>query len=314
MKKPVSTILALSLVMSLLMGITATVLAGWDIGDPGTKWAQLPELDQSPASAPLGIAIPSRVIVEQTGLVVADDFLCMQTGPITDIHVWGSWFNDELPPEPPVFSVGIFADISQEDSPTGYSMPDIDNEPLWIMEFTSDNYTVAPRNLDYNGTFYIPVIDNGTPVTKMYQYNFYIPEVEAFEQEVGTVYWLAVAQAEPLWAEYKWGWNISRHANRWNDDAVYVYMDGLDLTIEELRYPTNHYYEAQSMDLAFVITGPEVYSPPTEQPTPQPPDAPETVGGDAYSIDKTRLLTPWIVLAIAVIAGGVFLAKRRAHS
>ena len=29
--------------------------------------------------------------------ILADDFLCTQSGPITDIHIWGSWLNNVLP-------------------------------------------------------------------------------------------------------------------------------------------------------------------------------------------------------------------------
>src|SRR5271165_4505513 len=29
-------------------------------------------------------------------IVLADDFPCNQTGPITDIHIWGSWLSDQI--------------------------------------------------------------------------------------------------------------------------------------------------------------------------------------------------------------------------
>ena len=29
--------------------------------------------------------------------ILADDFECTQSGPITDVHIWGSWWNDQLP-------------------------------------------------------------------------------------------------------------------------------------------------------------------------------------------------------------------------
>ncbi|MFC1982968.1 NosD domain-containing protein [Chloroflexota bacterium] len=39
-----------------------------------------------------------------------------------------------------------------------------------------------------------------------------------------------------------------------------------------------------------------------------------TVGGDVYPVDKVTLLAPWITCAVTIIAGGVYLIRRRIHS
>jgi len=51
-------------------------------------------------------------------------------------------------------------------------------------------------------------------------------------------------------------------------------------------------------------------------PQPSQPPAPEgeAVGGDVYSTNKSAILAPWLALAIAIIAVGVFLIRRRVHS
>ena len=37
------------------------------------------------------------------------------------------------------------------------------------------------------------------------------------------------------------------------------------------------------------------------------------VGGDVYPINKVALVAPWIALAAVIIAGGIFLIRRRVH-
>ena len=41
---------------------------------------------------------------------------------------------------------------------------------------------------------------------------------------------------------------------------------------------------------------------------------PIAVGGDVYPVNKTSLLIPWIALAVVIIAGGIFLVRRKAQS
>jgi hypothetical protein len=79
---------------------------------------------------PLGI----DVYASMPENILADDFMCNETGPITDLHFWGSWFNDIIPDEPiygaPIgFHISIHADIPDpdEEGPL-YSMP---GDLLW---------------------------------------------------------------------------------------------------------------------------------------------------------------------------------------
>src|SRR3990172_9328291 len=70
--------------------------------------------------------------------VLADDFLCTSTGPITDIHIWGSWLNDNRPPVAN-FRLSIHADI-----PAGpnnpYSRP---GEQLWPGPLDAGEWSVS---------------------------------------------------------------------------------------------------------------------------------------------------------------------------
>ncbi|MFC2013359.1 choice-of-anchor Q domain-containing protein [Chloroflexota bacterium] len=55
-----------------------------------------------------------------------------------------------------------------------------------------------------------------------------------------------------------------------------------------------------------------VYVPPP--PPSQPPPSGDAVGGDVYPVNKVALIVPWIALAAVILAGGIFLIRRRVHS
>jgi len=55
-------------------------------------------------------------------------------------------------------------------------------------------------------------------------------------------------------------------------------------------------------DLEFEVYGEET-----------PPPAPAGVGGEVYPVNRIALVAPWITLAAAIIAGGVFLITRKAY-
>lgn len=60
-------------------------LADWDTDDL-YKWVQLPDLGVT------GIDVSATA-----ELVLADDFLCTESGDIAEITVWGAWEDDVLP-------------------------------------------------------------------------------------------------------------------------------------------------------------------------------------------------------------------------
>src|SRR5712691_13462523 len=78
--------------------LAATVLmwgaakADWNPGDPA-KWVQLPDLISTGMddNATWSGQFPFTKIL-------ADDWKCTSQDPVTDIHIWGSWLNDRLPP------------------------------------------------------------------------------------------------------------------------------------------------------------------------------------------------------------------------
>jgi hypothetical protein len=231
----------------------AVLAAGLTQGASGDylppKWIQLPDV------TPEGIDVKAGPIYWEEGvedafqIAVADDFRCTQTAPIKDIHIWGSWRGDQLPPvgvpEAPElwFGLAIFADIPACQSATGHSMPDLmPGRALWYEDFGPGEYEVQLVTDDATEGWMRPrfLMANDYEAAdhqKMFQYNFY-PEEPFLQQgtpEEPIVYWLgmstwfedaegednftaqaAVADDLPLMPEF--GWKTSPQG--WNDAAV----------------------------------------------------------------------------------------------
>jgi len=208
---------------------------------------------------------------------LADDWMCSESGPITDIHFWGSWYNDYIGTII-AFTIAIAEDIPADPPSIPYSRPGM---TLWERTFYPGEWVVAgpwdgPQGwYDPGEGFYLP--DNHI---LYWQYN--IENIEdPFIQEVGTIYWLSIsAIVLPHSPQPRWGWKSS--INHWNDDAVHGYWYELDWT--ELTEPP--VFET-SLDLSFVITGDSgtENQPPN---TPSKPNGPTTVSeGIPYSYTTT---------------------------
>jgi len=248
-----------------LCAITGPAPGDW-IPDDGHKmhFPQLPD----PTGWDVEVSRHSSV---NTVIGLADDFKCSKTGEIRDIHFWGSWQNDEFPASSPTqgianIHVEIRADLPADDpnNPQDYSMPvgGLDApylEPLWKYD-TSTNFTIAEVRPPSSQGWMKPgyYFHGYTPNDhqRYFQYNIVIPDdVDAFEQQEGTIYWLVV-QVETESPDIHFGWktaDLSAYPDRYQgshyqDDAVA--WDGIykDMWIELTDQ------DGASMDLAFVIT------------------------------------------------------------
>jgi len=222
------------------------------------KWEQLPDL------SPTGMDVDATFQPENPEnppLLLADDFLCTETGNITDIHIWGSWIDDHIPyfedPAAVQFTFSIHADIPDPDGAgPEYSMP---GDLLWMRTWTptyDDVEMVYEGSEDWYNPFYPMWLDDNHQMC--YKYNYILDPQDYFLQE-GTaenpiVYWLDV-QAEPFDQDpnCRFGWKTS--ISHWNDDAVWIdALEQYNGFWNELRYPLGHEYETESIDLAFQIT------------------------------------------------------------
>ena len=233
---------------------STVALADWDPGDPA-KWIQLPDL------TPTGIDVWN----DGWERSIADDFLCTSKDPITDVHLWGSWLNDEHDAFLSRIRLYIY-----DDDPAGSEGPDPENQfskpgvLRWEGEFT-------PSGINVDGSYTERVYytlpggeemfldpQTGEQVgtdTKVWQYNIDINPDKAFVQE-GTIdeprtYWLEV-MAFPEWENEDYGWKTrALQDGHFMDDAVYKDAAG---DWAPLVYPDGHPYEGMSIDMAFVIT------------------------------------------------------------
>jgi hypothetical protein len=246
--------LLLAVAVAGLLLSTVPAVADWDPGtnDENTKWVQLPDL--TPYGMDIKVTQPK---------ILADDWMCTDERPVTDIHIWGSWKYDREPTIDPTFILQIWSD--QPANATGeFSHP---KDLLW----QATNYSLTHRLYyeipaeapgeywyDPNEQLLLPNNDH-----EIWQANFDV-SANPFEQTKGEIYWLAVhmyfpnvepGQTEPA----ELGWK-TRTANEqhFNDDAVWADWSPTAPPVwNELRYPDGHPFYPQSVDLAFVITVPE---------------------------------------------------------
>jgi hypothetical protein len=211
----------------------------WFPGGPHKMhWPQPPELS------------PAGIDVSDIGTVLADDFKCTASGPISRIHIWGSFADDVVlaGADKMTFEVSICAD-----APAASHIPSHPGTTLWTRTFAPGQYAVrmihdGPEGWcdPLSGSYQA---DNHR---QAYQFNFCVDK-DALVQQEGTVYWLVVKvppTVSAVSAAPKFGWKSTCPGFRWNHDAVYVAADGSWRT---LAYPTGHEAAGQSLDLAFVI-------------------------------------------------------------
>jgi hypothetical protein len=234
---------ALVLAVLALAALAPVARGDWNPGEP-SKWMQYPNVQHT------GVDVNAT-----TGFIAADDFPCWEQGPITHIHLWGSWFHDIV--GHPTFTLSIHADIPAEESPTGYSMP---GEVLWTRTFGPGEYTARVwADTLHEGWMNPPAEYDPLGDSVCWQYNFPIPASQAFIQQGSpmepVIYWLDVQASQDISAAL-FGWKTSRAPTRerWNDDAVWTQGQEPYVGLwNELRYPPGHPWEGWSIDLAFVI-------------------------------------------------------------
>lgn len=210
----------------------------WRPGSPyKMHWPQLPDLGFT------------GIDIALTQMTLADDFQCTATGPIRDIHIWGSFNKDILPKEGPgglTFEVSIYSDVPAADKLASHP-----GNRLWTKTLKPGEYTVRQVH-DGPEDWYDPAKGQYAPANHRlaFQYNFCIDK-DPFTQEEGKIYWLAVRESSAA-TNYTFGWKTTAQQFRWNDDAVYFQSKPTDWA--DMGYPKGHKYGGQSLDLAFVIT------------------------------------------------------------
>ena len=247
-------------VATLLVLAATSAQADWP-NTNATKWVQYPD----PTITGYDVLAAQPAAGTQP-LIVADDFLCRKTGPITDIHIWASWLGDQPDPTTPI-TLGIWSDVPAVTNAAGVT-PSHPGSMLWSQTFGYGQYAFkAWKSADEQ--FWNPdpapagVILG--PDHLIWQYNFYPtnPFVQQGSATAPAVYWLSVSAGANI---KMFGWKTA--TNHWNDDAVYGHLDPAGGQLvgawQELRDPKNP--TGRSLDMAFALTTTPI--PPNPPPPP----------------------------------------------
>jgi len=215
--------------------------ADWSSGDPHKMHhPQLPD----PNGWDVRITNSRRELTEPLEWVVADDWKCSSSGPVTDVHFWVSRMQ-EVEDTIENVHLSIHSDIPAGTGGETYSRPA--DPPRWQRDFGPNDFTMVDAGTGDQGWFDPPFDDwNEDDHQKFYQINI-VDIPDPFEQVEGTIYWLDISVDLRGEAETgQLGWKTS--TDHFNDDAVY--WDMIDQKWVELRDPINN----ESLDMAFVIT------------------------------------------------------------
>ncbi len=250
----------LLLTISLCLLLASTVALGdWKLGDDyKMHFPQLPDPDGWDVKATT-IHNPDYNPDDPTSepylqhKVVADDWYCIESGPVADVHFWGSWRQDRVSPIDSIH-LSIHADVPAGSDPLfPWSHP---GELLWEQDIT--NFTVLEGFTGEQG-WYNPNTGEATWPDHFMFHQINIENIpDPFIQEEGTIYWLDVQVDVPYLPpadglggldpnQPEWGWKTSQQ--HWNDDAVFSDngQDWFEL-YDPIKTPP------QSLDMAFVIT------------------------------------------------------------
>jgi hypothetical protein len=244
-------------VVLLALGVAPWANADWNVGDPFKMTVpQLPD--------PNGIDV--RFFAPK---VLADDFICSQTGPITDVHFWWSMHRDgqggPIPVDPTIdpatlgillgpMHVSIRDDVPAAIDASGLLIPSHPGPLLWARDF------VPPEMKSrFWGTgvqsWYDPNTQQFLPDDHHFIWQTNITNIpDPFIQKNGHTYWLDLSALQP---QVPVGWKTSRDTyadpiHPHDDDAVWADFGGAGLNWNELRDPRTGFQT--SLNLAFVIT------------------------------------------------------------
>jgi hypothetical protein len=183
--------------------------------------------------------------------VLADDFICTRTGPVTDIHVWGSWLND-LVDYWPTFWVGIWSDVPRNGNVASHP-----GELLWWQQFSPGQYRASLQQTVPLEQFLNP---NAPPKLlgvdhQIWKYDFFprTPFRQLGSPQLPKVYWLSVVTKTAPGRVF--GWKTT--ADHYNDFAVYAptlltFSGSYPIPQSPWQVITDH--QGRKRELSFMLT------------------------------------------------------------
>ncbi len=231
--RKLKTFLTLFMCATLMLGISANVLMGdWNPGDSFKM-----HFPQKPN--PNGWDVSWTSQQDAVPITLADDWMCTETGTVSDIHFWLSWHHDM---EGPIESVKVQIYSDNPAGPGGFSQPD---QLLWQHTFPEGSFVYRPYGEGDQGWYYPQPPQWTRPDHHMF-YQINITNIpDPLIQEKDRIYWLAIQLQTANNQGQEAGWKTT--LDQWNDAAVYHTPGGPWERLSES--------DGRNLDLAFVITG-----------------------------------------------------------
>jgi len=198
-----------------LVRVVMTGALGWP--QPWPTPGNVVKFRQNPDPTVRGLdVLDSWLTNNGPATLLADDFICTRTGPVSDIHLWGSWLND-LVDYWPTFWIGIWSDV-----PASNNIPSHPGNLLWWQQFSPGQYRASLQQTVPFEQFLDP---NAPPRIigqdrQIWKYDFFPkqPFRQLGSPQAPRVYWLsAVTKTAP---GRVFGWKTTR--DHFNDYAVYA--------------------------------------------------------------------------------------------
>lgn len=214
------------------------------------KWQQKPDLGGT------GLDVDATADSPETwpAQILADDFECKLSGPVTHIEIWGSFYQDAPPAGDPnnlEFTLSIHANALPFDR-FGANTP---GKVLWTRNFKKGQFTVQPVVSDRQG-YFSPCNDRYAKSNhkQAWKYAFTIERRQAFAQtgtsEKPVVYWLSVQGRVSNAARF--GWKTA--ASPWGEDAMWAQAEKpSSANWRMLDYPNDPAGVRRNTALAFTI-------------------------------------------------------------
>lgn len=213
-----------------------------------TKWKQLPQ----PHVPTDGLSGWNEASVHGDAQIVADDWICTNDLPVTDVHWWGSFlgWSQEQPPQLP----GAFVLTIWTEAPGG-SGGEFSHPLQAIWQATCTNYTYRFAGWDFDPR------DPSRPPEACFLFEQDLLPEEWFWQAPlngSNPHWISIAaRYGQTPGDHVWGWSTRPRdpASPAPDDAVVVASP--TAPAPGLRYEEGYpleYPEGTSWDMAFVLT------------------------------------------------------------
>ena len=146
---------------------------------------------------------------------LADDWLCTETGPVKDLHFWGSFLGGQRE-RIRAFYFEIYSDV-----PAGVDYP-YSHPGLLLWADTVQDYVMTPLTPGLFEGWYDPYSGGfvSNDHNEYWQYDILIRPAKWFNQVAGTIYWLSIStELVDTLSGHRWGWKST--LDHFNDDAVY---------------------------------------------------------------------------------------------